>query len=233
MYTLGKVLRKIKLTQGAQGWFKGTARHPIQRYQLFQLLKVIPKNTLNGCVIRTALCLARAAMLRCYEYCIDNGFHFNQQSILKFSDLILTNPTTLKIIINKSKCNPFWMDESTAVKCNCNKKYPCCPIHELRNLKFIHTQTFGIIDNNRPVFLLKDKHILSQQRFSRILKKTLKLAKVKNAHLMGPHCLRAGGACDLYLDGVHIDIIKRIGRWLSDAFLRYLKIDVTDFVKNI
>ena len=233
MYTLGKVLRKIKLTQGAQGWFKGTARHPIQRYQLFQLLKVIPKNTLNGCVIRTALCLARAAMLRCYEYCIDNGFHFNQQSILKFSDLILTNPTTLKIIINKSKCNPFWMDESTSVKCNCNKKYPCCPIHELRNLKFIHTQTFGIIDNNRPVFLLKDKHILSQQRFSRILKKTLKLAKVKNAHLMGPHCLRAGGACDLYLDGVHIDIIKRIGRWLSDAFLRYLKIDVTDFVKNI
>ena len=232
MFTLNKIIRKIRLDQGKNGWFKGTAKHPIQRKHLFKILKVIPNDTINGCVLRTALCLARSAMLRCYEYCIDNGFHHSKQSILTFNDLKLISNTTMKININKSKCNPYWMEESTAVKCNCNKKFPCCPIHELRKLKFIHLQIYGIIDDKRPVFLLEDKKILSQQKFGRLLKKVLKLANIKFAHGSGPHMLRAGGACDLFLEGVHIDIIKKLGRWLSDSFLRYLKVDVTDFLKH-
>jgi len=38
----------------------------------------------------------------------------------------------------------------------------------------------------------------------------------------GTHSLRIGGATALLHAGVHIDIIKRWGRWVSDSFQRYL-----------
>jgi len=38
----------------------------------------------------------------------------------------------------------------------------------------------------------------------------------------GTHSLRMGGATALLHAGVHIDIIKRWGRWVSDSFQRYL-----------
>ena len=39
---------------------------------------------------------------------------------------------------------------------------------------------------------------------------------------MGTHSLRIGGASALLHAGVHIEIIKRIGKWVPDAFQRYL-----------
>ena len=39
---------------------------------------------------------------------------------------------------------------------------------------------------------------------------------------MGTHSLRIGGASALLHAGEHIETIKRIGRWVSDAFQRYL-----------
>ena len=39
---------------------------------------------------------------------------------------------------------------------------------------------------------------------------------------MGTHSLRIGGACALLHGKVPIELIKRMGRWVSDSFQRYL-----------
>ena len=40
---------------------------------------------------------------------------------------------------------------------------------------------------------------------------------------IGLHSLRSGGAMEIFLSGVSTIIIKRIGRWSSDAFLEYIR----------
>ena len=74
---------------------------------------------------------------------------------------------------------------------------------------------------------------MSQQYFGRKLKILLSKAGIDNIHRFSPHCLRAGGACDLFLDGVPVDLIKKLGRWLSDSFLRYLKVSNADVIQKI
>jgi hypothetical protein len=39
------------------------------------------------------------------------------------------------------------------------------------------------------------------------------------------HCFRIGGTTELLMVGVHPDAVKKLGRWKSDAFLRYWRKD--------
>jgi NADH/NAD ratio-sensing transcriptional regulator Rex len=49
----------------------------------------------------------------------------------------------------------------------------------------------------------------------------------------GTHSIRSGGAMAMYLDEIPIYTIMLIGRWLSDAFLRYIRKQVDQFTYNI
>lgn len=49
----------------------------------------------------------------------------------------------------------------------------------------------------------------------------------------GTHSIRSGGAMAMYLDEVPIYTIMMIGRWSSDAFLRYIRKQVEQFSHNI
>ena len=50
---------------------------------------------------------------------------------------------------------------------------------------------------------------------------------------IGLHSLRSGGAMAMFLSGVSTIIIKRIGRWLSDAFLEYIREQVESFTFGV
>ena len=39
----------------------------------------------------------------------------------------------------------------------------------------------------------------------------------------GTHSIRSGAAMAMYIDNVHVYTIMIIGRWSSDAFLRYIR----------
>jgi len=49
----------------------------------------------------------------------------------------------------------------------------------------------------------------------------------------GTHSIRSGGAMAMYLDEVPIFTIMMIGRWSSDAFLKYIRKQVESFSHNI
>jgi hypothetical protein len=46
---------------------------------------------------------------------------------------------------------------------------------------------------------------------------------------IGTHSIRSGGAMAMYLAGVPVFTIMLIGRWSSDAFLRYIRKQVLQF----
>ena len=46
---------------------------------------------------------------------------------------------------------------------------------------------------------------------------------------IGLHSIRSGGAMSMFLSGVHEIVIKRIGRWSSEAFLEYIREQVDTF----
>ena len=50
---------------------------------------------------------------------------------------------------------------------------------------------------------------------------------------IGTHSLRLGAAMEMYLAGVPVYTIMLIGRWSSDAFLRYIRRQVEQFSKDV
>ena len=50
---------------------------------------------------------------------------------------------------------------------------------------------------------------------------------------IGAHSIRSGSAMAMYLDDVPVYTIMLIGRWSSDAFLRYIRKQVEQFSHNV
>jgi hypothetical protein len=50
---------------------------------------------------------------------------------------------------------------------------------------------------------------------------------------MGTHSLCSGAAMETYLTGVTVHTIMLIGRWLRDAFLRYIRKQMAQFLRHV
>ena len=50
---------------------------------------------------------------------------------------------------------------------------------------------------------------------------------------IGTHSIRSGAAMAMFLDEVPVPRIKMLGRWSSDAFLKYIRKQVEEFSHNI
>jgi Phage integrase family len=57
---------------------------------------------------------------------------------------------------------------------------------------------------------------------NKLLRDMVSHAGIKNVHVSG-HSLRISGATQMAMAGVPFDVIKVIGRWKSDAVLRYIR----------
>jgi hypothetical protein len=50
---------------------------------------------------------------------------------------------------------------------------------------------------------------------------------------VGLHSFRSSSAMAMYLNGIPVYTIMLLGRWSSDAFLRYIRKQVTEFSNNV
>jgi hypothetical protein len=53
------------------------------------------------------------------------------------------------------------------------------------------------------------------------------------ASRIGTHSLRAGAAMAMFLAGVPVETIQLIGRWQSQTFMRYIRIQVQQMTKGV
>jgi hypothetical protein len=90
------------------------------------------------------------------------------------------------------------------------------PLHLLQN----HLQV-NHLGSSFPLFAYKTphgSHILTKRQF--IIRCNNVWSKLGYPHTTG-HCFRIGGTTELLLSGVPPDVVKAMGRWSSDSFLRY------------
>ena len=82
----------------------------------------------------------------------------------------------------------------------------------------------------------KNTHINSTQVLPRLRATVGIMGKEKlgfSEDDIGLHSLRAGGAMAMFLSGVPTIIIMRIGRWSSEAFLKYIREQVESFTFGV
>ena len=89
-----------------------------------------------------------------------------------------------------------------------------CPVSALIHYLAVRSPTPG------PLFLFSDGSFLTRDRLTRVLSDTFPLhSEVRT------HSFRIGGATALAAAGVPEYVIRIMGRWSSDSFLRYIHVN--------
>ena len=74
-----------------------------------------------------------------------------------------------------------------------------------------------------PLFCHYDSKPLTRYQFSAILKRCLSISCVPQSNLTS-HSFRIGMATQCSIDGYPDEHIKKLGRWRSSVYLRYIRI---------
>ena len=98
------------------------------------------------------------------------------------------------------------------------KKLPC-PYQLLREYSRMRRPYKS---RSEPFFVHADNSPVTNAQVTKCLKTMLKLTNYDET-LFGSHSIRIGRTCDLYKLGIPIDVIKKLGRWKSNAVYWYLR----------
>ena len=151
---------------------------------------------------------------------------------LRFCDAV-----TVDFVFQKS----LKRNESVTLTKNGNIKY--CPVVAAAT-RITHMQCcvdngtlndesflFSYIENNGKQGTMTDK--VARTLLRHHVSTTDYITMGLDLQRIGLHSLRASSAMGMYLNGVPFEIIKLIGRWASDAFLRYLRPMIEQFNQNV
>ena len=87
------------------------------------------------------------------------------------------------------------------------------------------------LDSRNKLHLFQSSHVRSKLRaiITVIGKEILGFDKDD----IGLHSIRSGGAMAMFLAGVSVIVIQRVGRWSSEAFLEYIRDQVESFTLDV
>ena len=114
-----------------------------------------------------------------------------------------------------------------------------CPVKIWASIKKRILSYPGSSENSKVNLFLKNGKLveitskairLNIKHHVRLIDPTQKFYKLDK---IGTHSIRSSTAMILHCVGVDVPMIKLLGRWASDAFLRYIRHQLADFSKNI
>ena len=114
------------------------------------------------------------------------------------------------------------IDKKRSIK-GCNIQGPnaplaWCPYALLREYVMERPSKMKV---DEPFFVFTDKTPVSPNHMRKMLKFLLTLSGF-NAQLYSTHSLRIGRCVDLQKMQIHVDLIRKLGRWRSNCVYRYL-----------
>jgi hypothetical protein len=105
--------------------------------------------------------------------------------------------------------------------------YNCCPVKALKNLK-AKQEAEGVFGQDLPVFRFASGANLTRPHFNKILKDLLQDVCLPGVDTVSCHSFRAGipSTISLFPELATTDMIKGWGRWQSDCYLRYTRLQL-------
>ena len=193
------------------------SRLPITRPILHKLLNVsdvMIKSKYELCLFRAMCSLAFHAFLRVGEMTITNSFNHATLTVDNINKLVNTDNHVVSIKVTfvryKHSCNqpPFSLIIS---------RHSCfCPVQYLLDYLSLRGPAPGAL------FILKG-HPVTRQYFCSLLSTAIRLSGLNPSRYKG-HSFRIGAASDAAERGLSDSQIRTLGRWKSNAFLRYIRL---------
>lgn len=209
MQRLFYVMRGIRRFQAFHS--RQPPKKPILVNQLRDLFTFVSRkySAFDRSMLRTAMAFAFFGMLRASEYTVSHTSHFTPNSTLLCEDISLV-VDCIHIFIKSSKTDPFRSGVSIRIG---RTGGGCCPVAAFASFRALRSRWTG------PLCSFADGSFLTRQRLSSILQECFPGVNINT------HSFRIGGASAAAAAGIPDSTIQILGRWSSDAFLRYLRFD--------
>ena len=129
----------------------------------------------------------------------------------------LDDPQWLQVRIKASKVDVF--REGVTLKVAANGP-PTCPVRAMA--RWMRARVGR--DPKSPLFVLADGSFVTRSRLQAVLQDGIRRAGYDPCHYT-THSLRIGGATTLACAGCPSETLMLLGRWASDCYVRYLRVD--------
>lgn len=208
-----RVIRGIKRRQG-DGVLR--ERKAITRDVLLDVLSTFDVTTRSGATFHAAFCLAFAGFLRAGEFTWDthdlSDANFANWFITRSSIKLLAN--RLELDIPASKTDPFRKGVTLRIAAAGDAG---CAIASLKRMLLIAPgrPTDPLFNTGEGAF--------NRKRITDVLRQ--KLRSLGHGDHYASHSFRRGAATEARNSGVPEAMIMLLGRWKSDAYLRYIEIN--------
>ena len=160
-------------------------------------------------------CLAFCGFLRVSEFCAPSRFGLRLH--LSLQDL-LVGASRAQLRLKSSKTDIYRKGVWVPLACS---RGPVCAVKALT--AFLRRRPRGLESSFKPLFIHQDGRPMLADWFSR------RLQRVCSRHgflgRVSSHSLRIGAATSAAQAGIPDHVIKELGRWSSECFKTYIRID--------
>jgi len=215
-YTNSFVLQKM--LKGFQRIDKKTdSRKPITLDVLKQLVQVLPAvctSRFETQLFKAAFCLAFFGFLRLGEVAFTSSVSDNH--VIKISDISFLKNSNVCVKIESSKTDQLGNSVTLILQENICKNI--CPVKQLKQYLSLRPNIEG------HLFCHLNHKTLTRFQFLTVLKKALVFLGL-NPLDYNTHSFRIGAATSAAIAGTSDENIKCMGRWSSNSFMRYIRMD--------
>lgn len=171
-------------------------------------------------MLHTAFCVAFYGFLRAGEFTYTGMF--DPSSHLCVGDIIFNECEHYAILhLKSSKTDPGRKGVSIRLFRN---NLTVCPYQAL--MEYVKIRTIHGAVATDPLFVIDSGTPLTRSVFITALKDTLTLANIDSSQYSG-HSFRSGAATSAAKARLEDHLIKTLGRWQSDSYVRYIKTPIS------
>lgn len=185
--------------------------------KIVQALKNVCSSNYEACLFSSAFTLAFFALLRIGEISADSTSNTGSH-VIQYEDVCFSTSNEIYLKITSSKADQRGNGITLIISEQKGSYSDLCPVKLLKQFLLKRNPI-----KNSPLFVHFDGTNLTRYQFNSVLMKTLKFCNITE-HVRS-HSFRIGGASELARRGVPDNEIKLWGRWNSNAYSSYIRLD--------
>ena len=181
-------------------------------------------NNYSNLMIWAAYCTAYFGLLRVSEFTVSSHNHSNSFTDLLLSDITIDShvaPQVIRITLRQLKTDQY--RQGTHIYLG-RTSHPVCPVKALIHYLGSRRGRPG------PLFILLNNPLLTRETLSTAINKIFQKLNMY-PHNFNMHSFRIGAATSVKHAGTSDSRKKALGRWRSNAYLKYVRVSPQDLSK--